>query len=139
MECPRCGGTLIRYRLDERETVGCQECAYVGVTVDHTNTRGPPESWDDAIDRFEAQGQSLTVVTRDDLPADVPESELPPEDALVNGVDDERVDDGQLVVPIFEEDVSQPEVDPVIPVFTDGDSEPNGDTETHDGAASRPT
>lgn len=84
MECPRCGGRLTRYRLGEREAVGCQECAYVGVSVDHTAEHGPPESWDDAIDRFQAQGQSVTTVTRADLPADVPaegEATASPEDA----------------------------------------------------------
>ncbi len=103
MECPRCGGTLTRYRLGEREAIGCQECAYVGVSVDHTAEHGPPESWDDAIDRFRAQGQTVAVVTRDDLPAEVPAGELPSEEELVNGVDTATVDDGDSVVPVFDE------------------------------------
>ena len=105
MECPRCGGTLARYRLDEREAVGCQECAYVGVSVDHTAEHGPPESWDDAIDRFEAQGQSVTV-TRNDLPVEVPGGELPAEEELVNGVDSEAIEAEDLVVPVFEDAVA---------------------------------
>lgn len=103
MECPRCGGTLTRYRLGEREAIGCQECAYVGVSVDHTAEHGPPESWDDAIDRFRAQGQTVAVVTRDDLPAEVPAGEVPSEEELVNGVDTEEIDDRDLVLPVFDE------------------------------------
>ncbi|WP_262176296.1 hypothetical protein [Haloarcula laminariae] len=102
MECPRCGGTVTRYRLGEREAIGCQECAYVGVSVDHTAKRGPPESWDDAIDRFQDRGQTVTVVTRDDLSAAVPDGELPAEEELVNGVGSEERDDGDLVVPVFD-------------------------------------
>jgi len=101
MECPRCGGRLTRYRLGERETVGCQECEYVGVTVDHTAEHGPPESWDDAIDRFEEQGQVITTIKRADLPADVPEAVSTGEE-LVNGVGDQQVDDEDLVFPIFD-------------------------------------
>jgi len=100
MECPRCGGRLTRYRLDDRETVGCQQCAYVGVSVDHTATHGPPESWDDAIDRFQAQGQSVKRVTREDLPA-----EVPPADSVDTGeaMARELVDDEDWVVPVFDE------------------------------------
>jgi len=97
MKCPRCGGRLTRYRLDERETVGCQACEYVGVSVDHTAEHGRPESWDDAIDRFQKQGQSVATVTRDDLPADVPVAESD-DTALVDG---ERAED--LVLPVFDE------------------------------------
>ncbi|MDS0258231.1 hypothetical protein NDI56_02270 [Haloarcula sp. S1CR25-12] len=103
MMCPRCGGRLTRYRLDERETVGCQECEYVGVSVDHTAEHGRPESWDDAIDRFQEQGQSVVTVTRDDLPADVPVAESN-DTALGNGVDGERAADIEdLVLPVFDE------------------------------------
>ena len=105
MECPRCGGTVTRYRLGEREAIGCRECAYVGVSVDHTAERGPPESWDDAIDRFEAQGHSVTV-TRNDLPVEVPGGELPAEEELVNGVASEALEEGDLVVPVFEDAVA---------------------------------
>ena len=103
MECPRCGGTLTHYTLGEREAFGCQDCAYVGISVDHTAEHGPPESWDDAIDRFQAQGQTVTVVTRDDLPTEVPVAELPDEEELVNGVDEEEIEEGDLVLPVFED------------------------------------
>ncbi|MDS0281465.1 hypothetical protein [Haloarcula onubensis] len=97
MECPRCGGRLTRYRLGEREAIGCQECAYVGVSVDHTAERGPAESWDDAIDRFQAQGQSVTAVRRADLPVDVPAAE-----SGADAVEGELVDDEERVLPVFE-------------------------------------
>jgi hypothetical protein len=102
MECPRCGGALTRYRLGERETVGCRACEYVGVSVDHTAKHGRPESWDDAIDRFQAQGQSVSTVTRDDLPADVPVAEADA-GSLVNGVEVESLDGEDWVVPVFDE------------------------------------
>jgi len=100
MECPRCGGRLTRYRLDDRETMGCQQCAYVGVSVDHTATRGPPESWDDAIDRFKTQGQSVTRVTRADLPAEVPVAES---SETGEAVARDPADGEDLVVPVFDE------------------------------------
>jgi len=119
MECPRCGGRLTRYRLDDRETVGCKQCAYVGVSVDHTATRGPPESWDDAIDRFQAQGRTVKRVTREDLPADVPPAE-PAEATPGEVVARELADDEDWVLPVFdaaadesadETDVSRDETD----------------------------
>jgi len=106
MECPRCGSRLTRYRLDDRETVGCKQCAYVGVSVDHTATRGPPESWDDAIDRFQAQGQTVRQVTREDLPADVPAagpSEASPGEVVAR----ELADDEDWVVPVFAESADE--------------------------------
>lgn len=100
MECPRCGGTLTRYRLGEREAIGCQECAYVGVSVDHTATHGPPESWDDAIDRFQAQGQSVKTETRADLPADVPAAESADMDEPVAR---RLANDRDREIPVFDE------------------------------------
>jgi len=104
MECPRCGGRLTRYRLNDRETIGCQQCAYVGVSVDHTATRGPPESWDDAIDRFRSQGQSVTRVTRAELPPEVPTAESAETgEAAVR----ELADGEDLVMPVFDEASSE--------------------------------
>jgi len=97
MECPRCGGTVTRYRLGERETIGCDECAYVGVSVDHTAEHGPPESWDDAIDRFQAQGQTVERVTREDLPV-----EVPPADSGADAIEAELADEVDLVIPVFD-------------------------------------
>jgi len=111
MNCPRCGGTLTRYQLGERETVGCQECEYVGVTVDHTAEHGPPESWDDAIDRFEEQGQSVAEIRREDLPVDVPAAAESTGEQLINA-GDEPVEDGDLVLPVFDAAVSDDETTP---------------------------
>jgi len=104
MECPRCGGRLTRYRLGDREAIGCGSCAYVGVSVDHTAERGPPESWDDAIDRFQAQGQTVERVTREDLPV-----EVPPAESGADVIEGELVDDVDLVIPVFDEAGDSPE------------------------------
>lgn len=121
MDCPRCGGRLVRYRLGERETVGCQSCEYVGVSVDHTAEQGRPESWDDAIDRFQRQGQSVPRVTREDLPAEVPAAESTEvEEFVERAVEDDRV------LPIFD-DAEHVEggagADRVLPVFENGEVE----------------
>ena len=102
MECPRCGGRLTRYRLDERQAVGCQECAYVGVSVDHTADNGRPESWDDALDRFQERGQSVERVTHEDRPVELPAAE-PTEGSPGEGVARELADDEELVLPVFDE------------------------------------
>jgi len=52
MDCPRCGGSLTRYQLSDAETVACDDCSYVGVSVDHTSEQGRQESWTEALDRF---------------------------------------------------------------------------------------
>jgi len=122
MKCPRCGGRLTRYRLGDRETVGCGECAYVGVSVDHTARHGPPESWDDALDRFQAEGQTVTTVTREDLPADVPAAETSPDELVGGSVPDEA----DLVLPLFEAAVDD---EAVIA---------NGDTPPEDGEPESP-
>ena len=99
MNCPRCGGALTRYRLDERETVGCESCEYIGVSVDHTVEGSRPESWDDAIDRFQNQGESVTTVTLAELP-DVPDA-----DPAADGTLPARLnDDDERVLPIFVDD-----------------------------------
>ena len=100
MECPRCGGRLTRYRLEDRETVGCQQCAYVGVSVDHTAQHGPPESWDDAIDRFQEQGQTVKRVTSAELPPEIPAAESTEPGELVAR---ELADDEDWVTPVFAE------------------------------------
>jgi hypothetical protein len=99
MDCPRCGGRLTRYRLGDRETLGCQQCAYVGVSVDHTATRGSPESWDDAIDRFKQQGQTVTRVTYAELPAEIPTTEAT---ETGEAVARNLADGDELVIPVFE-------------------------------------
>ena len=52
MDCPQCGGPLSRYRLFGREAVGCDDCGYVGLEVDHTGEAVEGESWDEALRRF---------------------------------------------------------------------------------------
>jgi ribosome-binding protein aMBF1 (putative translation factor) len=65
MVCPRCGGSLTAYELSGAETVSCEDCAYIGVSVDHTSTDGQRESWDEAIDRFYEQHRDETMDDED--------------------------------------------------------------------------
>jgi DNA-directed RNA polymerase subunit M/transcription elongation factor TFIIS len=55
MDCPRCGAPLTRYALEGREALGCDECGYIGVEVDHHVERREDETWADALARFERQ------------------------------------------------------------------------------------
>ena len=61
MVCPRCGGRLTAYELSDAETVSCEDCSYIGVSVDHTSSGGERESWDEAIDRFYDQHGAESV------------------------------------------------------------------------------
>jgi hypothetical protein len=65
MVCPRCGGSLTAYELSDAETVSCEDCSYIGVSVDHTSSGGRRESWDEAIDRFYEQHRDETVDAED--------------------------------------------------------------------------
>ena len=51
-DCPRCGGTLERLRLEDVETVACNRCGFADVPVDHDRQRIDAESWQDAFNRF---------------------------------------------------------------------------------------
>ncbi|PSQ15996.1 hypothetical protein BRD02_05425 [Halobacteriales archaeon QS_8_69_73] len=52
MECPRCSGTVIVFRLDDRESRVCSDCEYVGIDVDHGAEPAEFESWEEALARF---------------------------------------------------------------------------------------
>ena len=52
MECPRCGGTVVVYRLDDRESRVCSDCEYVGIEVEHGTEPAEFESWEEALARF---------------------------------------------------------------------------------------
>lgn len=52
MDCPRCESTLDRYALFGKEAVHCEDCGYLGVTVDHESEPREIESWDAAFERF---------------------------------------------------------------------------------------
>jgi ribosomal protein S27AE len=56
IDCPRCGGTIITYQLDDQESYVCDECEYVGIDVDHGATSEEVESWDKAMIRFYERG-----------------------------------------------------------------------------------
>ncbi len=55
MDCPRCGTPLTRYALDGREALGCDECGYIGVEIDHHVERRENETWAEALARFDRQ------------------------------------------------------------------------------------
>ncbi|WP_324757465.1 zf-TFIIB domain-containing protein [Haloarcula montana] len=63
MDCPRCGDPLESYRLGNSETTACGNCSYLGVPVDHKSESRRRESWDDALDRFNDQEQTVKKVT----------------------------------------------------------------------------
>lgn len=52
MACPRCGGTLESYTLSGRRAESCEQCGYVGVSVEHESEPEEVESWNDALERF---------------------------------------------------------------------------------------
>jgi DNA-directed RNA polymerase subunit M/transcription elongation factor TFIIS len=52
MVCPRCGGTLETYRLNDRESLACADCGYVDSAVSHERAASKTESWEDALERF---------------------------------------------------------------------------------------
>lgn len=65
-ECPRCGSELTTLALADTEAVACESCGYVGVEADHTGEPRSVESWDDALQRFEAKYSAETRVRADD-------------------------------------------------------------------------
>lgn len=71
MECPRCGNSLERYTLGDREAVTCGACGYAGIAVDHHGERRTVESWAEALSRAPDVDRiaSVTVETTDDDPS----------------------------------------------------------------------
>lgn len=55
MSCPRCGGDLIEYRLDDRQARKCDTCGFVGIPIDHHGSPAPSETWAEALRRFRRQ------------------------------------------------------------------------------------
>lgn len=103
MGCPRCGEALRSYRLDGAETLVCESCSYVGVSVDHKAEPQRRETWDDAFDRFyEKSDGNVEGVSGDtvEVPSAVPagdESAAEPVDGSQadeppSDVDDQRGD-----------------------------------------------
>ncbi|MFC7177576.1 hypothetical protein [Halosegnis marinus] len=71
MDCPRCGAPLVAYSFREKRALGCEDCGYVGVEVDHHAERRPEESWADALERF-ARARDGTATDGEAEPAIVP-------------------------------------------------------------------
>lgn len=113
MACPRCGGSLTVYQLADAQSVACDDCTYVGVSVDHTSDAQQHESWDDAIERFYQGAKSVEQV-----------KEL---------VDHETVpfsDADAVVEELIDEDI--PEEDILMPADAGTDGDEGGESETAD-------
>lgn len=59
MNCPRCGGSVVSYSLQESESYLCEGCGYVGITAEHDPSKRHSESWDDVLDRFYATANPM--------------------------------------------------------------------------------
>jgi transcription initiation factor TFIIIB Brf1 subunit/transcription initiation factor TFIIB len=61
MDCPRCGGVLATFAVEAtgESAVVCDSCGFVGVAASHEQEESNVESWDQAIERFEAAGVPL--------------------------------------------------------------------------------
>lgn len=61
MDCPRCGGVLATFAVEAtgESAVVCDSCGFVGVAASHEQEESDVESWDQAIERFEAAGVPL--------------------------------------------------------------------------------
>ena len=78
MECPRCGGTVIVFRLDDRESRVCSDCEYVGIEVEHGAEQPEFESWKEALARFHERFASADgEETGDETPDDTVEDPTP--------------------------------------------------------------
>lgn len=82
MDCPRCGTPLTRYALDGREALGCDDCGYIGVEVDHHVERREDETWAEALARFERQQRDREAGT-DAAPEETEEASPEPVPAIV--------------------------------------------------------
>jgi hypothetical protein len=89
MDCPRCGGHVTVFELEEAVSRVCEDCSYVGVLVDHRPEDASLESWDDALDRF----QTLFPDSIPDGTARVDDDTTPP-DAPV--AEDTSAGDGEF-------------------------------------------
>jgi len=121
MVCPRCGGSLTAYRLSDAETVSCEDCSYIGVSVDHTSTDGERESWDEAIDRFYEQHRDGSVES---------------DDVEVFEDDIDVLDDADKIKPTY---ALATDADKIKPTYAPADgADPEQETDrTEDGDAAR--
>ncbi|WP_299264140.1 hypothetical protein [Halorientalis sp.] len=52
MQCPRCDAEMAVYTLENKRSLSCNKCHFVGISIDHTSERRASESWAAALDRF---------------------------------------------------------------------------------------
>lgn len=85
MDCPRCGTPLTRYALEGREALGCDDCGYIGVEVDHHVERREDETWAEALARFERQQRerSAAALAEEGSESDGGEGSAEPVPAIV--------------------------------------------------------
>lgn len=97
MECPECAGSLAAYVLDGREASVCERCGWVGIETDHRGEGVPPESWDDALDRF--YERHVTTERRSRLPPVAAASGRPrtPDDEGASAEAVDGADEGETV------------------------------------------
>jgi len=69
MDCPRCGGSLDAYTLQENRALRCADCGWTGTEADLADVEGvgPSESWEEAL-----EGVSGRPGTVDRRGADLP-------------------------------------------------------------------
>lgn len=133
MDCPRCGDPLESYRLDDSETFACGNCAYLGVPVDHKSDGSTRESWDDALDRFDEQSQTVrtvTEITDTDVFSTVTDSESEETDRESDDTSEDRVETPADAESADEE----PDPDPPAEV-TDDHTDQSPEDETEDDTA----
>jgi hypothetical protein len=76
MRCPRCDDPLTTYALGggEDAAVVCETCGYADVPASHYSDADPPETWDDALERFEdGAGEFVAALQRTASEVSVPD------------------------------------------------------------------
>jgi hypothetical protein len=55
MRCPRCGGSLATFAVEEGDesAVVCESCGFTDVSAEHGSELADSESWERAIERFD--------------------------------------------------------------------------------------
>lgn len=102
MDCPRCGGSLATFAVEAtgKSAVVCESCGFAGVAASHEPEESDVESWERAIERFEAAGVPLDRSRRTrradavSVPTDDPDS----------GVDADALEESVTVAAALRED-----------------------------------
>jgi hypothetical protein len=92
MHCPRCGGDLASFTIEEaaRTAVACENCGFADTPASHRPDGDDPESWDEAVSRFEnapQRNRTCRTVRLDGAPTPASDNET---DAAI---DPDRLDE----------------------------------------------